>query len=246
MMPDVIDQPSPNFNNRKGDGKINMIIAHYTGMKSAEAALCRLCDPTAEVSAHYMIDEDGEIYHLVANEKRAWHAGRSYWSGEEDINSCSLGIELANPGHEFGYRAFPEQQIASFMDLCRELAMVYRIPRYRILCHSDIAPGRKQDPGELFPWQRLYGSGIGFWPSADFRANKVGRRYRAGDSGSEIRTIRENFRKFGYQLTDTVDFDDELTAVVIAFQRHWRQQNCDGIVDPETYAILLHLLDRLP
>jgi N-acetylmuramoyl-L-alanine amidase len=244
MMPDVVDHPSPNFNTRNGE--VNMIIAHYTGMKSAKAALSRLCDPTAEVSAHYMIDDDGKIYRLVANEKRAWHAGRSHWAGQEDINSCSLGIELVNPGHEFGYREFPETQIASFMDLCRELAMVYRVPRYRILCHSDIAPNRKQDPGELFPWQRLYGGGIGFWPSADFKPKKTGRRYRVGNDGSEIRAIRDNFRKFGYQLADIDQFDEALTMVVIAFQRHWRQQNCDGIVDPETYAILLHLLDRLP
>ena len=150
------DYKSPNFTERRGGHeKPSMIIIHYTGMKTGEEALQRLCDPAAEVSAHYVIEEDGRLFQLVDEDKRAWHAGVSEWQGEADINSASIGIELVNPGHEWGYRKFPDVQIGVLIDLCRDLVGKYGIPLDRILGHSDVAPERKLDPGELFPWDRL-------------------------------------------------------------------------------------------
>lgn len=150
------DYKSPNFGDRRGGHeKPSMIIIHYTGMKTGEEALERLCDLKSEVSAHYLIEEDGRLFQLVDDDKRAWHAGVSAWAGETDINSASIGIELVNPGHEWGYRAFPDVQIDVLIDLCRDLICKYNIAPERILGHEDVAPGRKQDPGELFPWDKL-------------------------------------------------------------------------------------------
>lgn len=169
---------SPNFNERKDlGGRIfpDMIILHYTGMKTAKAALERLCDPASEVSAHYVIEENGHIHQLVEDDKRAWHAGKSYWDGLTDINSASIGIEIVNPGHEFGYRCFPDKQIKALEGLLGVLVKRHNIRADRILAHSDIAPGRKIDPGELFPWRRLAVSGFGLWPEPqdmDFDAAK--------------------------------------------------------------------------
>lgn len=146
---------SPNFNERAGGQAPSMIIIHYTDMKTGEEALERLCDPATEVSAHYVIEEDGRLFQLVEDDKRAWHAGVSEWDGQTDINSASIGIELVNPGHSHGYRPFPDVQIAVLIGLCRGLMAKYNIPLDRILGHSDVAPGRKVDPGELFPWDRL-------------------------------------------------------------------------------------------
>src|SRR6185437_14636545 len=162
MMP--MERPSPNQDDR-GVAKVDMLVLHYTGMPSAEAALNRLCDPTAKVSAHYAIDEEGTIYAMVPEDRRAWHAGISYWAGGRDINARSIGIELVNPGHEFGYRAFAEPQIASLITLCRDILARHAIPAWRVLGHSDVAPMRKDDPGELFPWARLAEAGIGLWPT---------------------------------------------------------------------------------
>lgn len=159
----IIARPSPNYNDR-APGAINMLVLHYTGMASCEDALARLCDPVAQVSAHYLIDEDGTVYQLVAEQHRAWHAGVSFWKGERDINSRSIGIELVNPGHELGYRAFPQIQMQALADLAHEILARHPIPPDRVLGHSDVAPGRKRDPGELFDWQWLAGQGIGVWP----------------------------------------------------------------------------------
>ena len=150
----MIERPSPNHDDR-GGAPIDMLVLHYTGMVSAEAALSRLCDPKAKVSAHYIIDEDGTVYALVAEARRAWHAGLSFWAGLRSVNACSIGIELVNPGREFGYHAFPAAQITALKNLCREILARHSIPAARVLGHSDIAPARKEDPGELFPWQRL-------------------------------------------------------------------------------------------
>jgi N-acetylmuramoyl-L-alanine amidase len=167
---------SPNYNARQslgGRSYPDMIILHYTGMKTANAALKRLCDPQAEVSAHYVIEENGRIHQLVEDNQRAWHAGKSYWEGLTDINSASIGIEIVNPGHEFGYKAFPDNQINALEGLFKTLVDHNAIPPHRILAHSDIAPDRKIDPGELFPWARLAASGFGLWPdpqAMDFEA----------------------------------------------------------------------------
>src|SRR5436309_14850475 len=153
--------PSPNFGKRAEGKPIDMLILHYTGMANAERALKWLCDPESSVSAHYFVFEDGRVVQLVDHTERAWHAGKSFWAGETDINSCSLGIEIANPGHEYGHRPFPDRQIEAVIALCHELLPQYPIPPERVLAHSDVAPLRKEDPGELFPWQRLFEAGIG-------------------------------------------------------------------------------------
>jgi len=158
-----IDRPSPNHDER-GDVAIDMLVLHYTGMASGAAALDRLCDPAAKVSAHYTIDEDGTVYAMVPEARRAWHAGVSWWGGDTNINTRSIGIELVNPGHEFGYRAFPDAQVAALTTLCHGILMRHPIPSARVLGHSDVAPARKDDPGELFPWERLAKLGIGLWP----------------------------------------------------------------------------------
>lgn len=155
---------SPNYNDRVGYDAPNMIVLHYTGMKTAEEALERLCDTKSEVSAHYVIDEKGKSHQLVEDDKRAWHAGKSYWGGETDINSASIGIEIVNPGHEFGYEDFKSAQIKALIKLCQSLIIKYSIPPTRILGHSDVAPDRKYDPGHLFPWQELAALDIGIWP----------------------------------------------------------------------------------
>ncbi len=160
----IVEQPSPNHDARAEGKPLDMLLLHYTGMESAAAALDRMCDPAAKVSAHYMIDEDGTVYRLVDEDRRAWHAGVAHWAGEDDINSRAIGIELVNPGHEFGYRAFPEPQMAALEALCLDILSRHDIPPDRVLGHSDVAPDRRQDPGDLFDWKRLAAKGIGLWP----------------------------------------------------------------------------------
>ena len=157
----MISAPSPNFDNRVSPP--DMIVLHYTGMRTGDEALARMTDPEAKVSAHYMIEEDGRLYSLVSEERRAWHAGVSFWKGATDINAASIGIELVNPGHEFGYRAFPDAQIEALIELMDDIRSRWTVPESRILGHSDVAPARKTDPGELFPWKRLAQAGHGIW-----------------------------------------------------------------------------------
>jgi len=197
----IIQIPSPNFNERKSS-EISFIILHYTGMKSAQDAMARLCDPKAEVSAHYTIDEDGAVYQHVQEDKRAWHAGRSAWKNYSDLNSLSVGVEIVNLGHEFGYKEFTESQIKAVMGLCKAIQDRHNI-RY-VLGHSDIAPDRKEDPGELFPWQRLAKEGIGFWPAvADEDVVKA-----------SVIDVITALKDFGYRSDD----DEKL---ITAFQRHF-------------------------
>src|SRR3984893_17674135 len=162
----AIERFSPNHGPRPEPARIDMLVIHYTGMTTAEAALDRLCDPDARVSAHYVVEENGVIWRLVPENRRAFHAGVSCWEGESDLNDVSLGIEIANPGHEWGSRPFPEAQMASVEHLCRDLIARYSIPPHRVVGHSDIAPERKNDPGELLDWARLARAGIGIWPPA--------------------------------------------------------------------------------
>jgi len=206
---------SPNFNDRPEGVPIDMLVIHYTGMRSAKAALTRMCDPAAEVSAHYMIDEAGDIVALVAEDKRAWHAGLSFWRGETNVNGRSIGIELANPGHEFGYRPFPEAQMAALIELAKGILARWPIPARNVVGHSDVAPRRKQDPGELFDWRRLAAEGIGLWPQA------------GATEGDAVALLTE----CGYE---TEDFAASLTA----FQRHFRPSRCDGVADEETLSLL--------
>ncbi len=168
----VVERPSPNHDARPDGQAVDILLLHYTGMKSAEAALARLCDPAAKVSAHYVIDEDGTLTRLVDEARRAWHAGVSSWAGDSGVNARSIGIELVNPGHEFGYRPFPAPQMAALTALARDILARHAIPPQRVLGHSDVAPTRKQDPGELFDWEALAAAGIGLWPP---RASASGR-----------------------------------------------------------------------
>jgi N-acetylmuramoyl-L-alanine amidase len=218
------DRPSPNFDARPGAGAVDMLILHYTGMKSASEALDRLCDPAAKVSAHYLIEEDGAVWRLVDEADRAWHAGISCWRGRRDINAVSIGIELVNPGHEFGYRSFPEPQMTALEALASEILARHPIPRRAVLGHSDVAPQRKQDPGELFDWARLGQAGIGLWP--DFG--------QSASAPETIAALQAALGAIGYECPQSGTLDAATGAVITAFQRHFRPSLCDGAADAET------------
>lgn len=222
------DRPSPNWNERPGPPDI--LLLHYTGMRSAAAALERLCDPAAEVSAHWLVEEDGRLWHLVPEEKRAWHAGRSAWQGASDINGRSIGVEIVNPGHEFGYRAFPPAQVAAVVALCRDILGRWTIPPARVLGHSDVAPLRKTDPGELFPWAELAAAGIGLWPPA----------LQPLEAEAEAAAVAGWLATFGYGY-----LEEDPPAVLRALQRHFRPARVDGRLDGESAAIARWLAESV-
>ncbi len=232
-----IPAPSPNFDARPSPP--DMVIMHYTGMETGEAALARLRDPTAKVSSHYMIETDGRVFTLVAEARRAWHAGVSFWCGETDINARSIGIELVNPGHEHGYQPFPEAQIEALIALLDDVRTRWAISDGDILAHSDVAPGRKIDPGELFPWKRLAQAGHGLWVEAE---PAPGPPLGPEDSGMGVFVIQAGLTRLGYDNAPTGVFDDNTVTNVKAFQRHWRPEGVDGIADGETRARLVALL----
>jgi N-acetylmuramoyl-L-alanine amidase len=225
----TIERFSPNHGPRPEPARIDMLVLHYTGMATAEAALERLCDPDARVSAHYVIEENGAIWRLVPEDRRAFHAGVSCWEGERDLNAVSLGIEIVNPGHEWGYRPFPEMQMTSVEALCRDLVARYSIPPHRVVGHSDIAPERKSDPGELFDWARLACAGIGIWPPA--QPIPWGLAVNPAKSLGDLSSI-------GYCATA-----ESQTPALIAFQRRFRQECCDGRLDAGTAVRLLEVRD---
>jgi N-acetylmuramoyl-L-alanine amidase len=234
---DVIPAPSPNFDARRAPP--DMIVLHYTGMRSGEAALARLTDPAARVSAHYLVEEDGRVFALVPEARRAWHAGASFWRGERDINAASIGVEIVNPGHEFGYRPFPDRQIAAVIELLGDIRSRWTIPDARILGHSDVAPARKTDPGELFPWLPLARVGHGLWVEP---APASGPALAEGDEGLGVIALRSGLARLGYDCAGATPFDAALAAVVRAFQRHWRPGLVDGVADGDTRARLMALL----
>jgi N-acetylmuramoyl-L-alanine amidase len=237
----VRDVPSPNFDARRGPP--DMLVLHYTGMQTAEAAIARLCDPEARVSAHYVVDEDGSILKLVPEERRAWHAGRGVWLGETDCNAASIGIEIVNPGHEFGYRDFPEVQVDAVISLIADIRTRWTIPDNRIIAHSDLAPDRKQDPGERFPWKRLAGAGHGLWfEPAQERIAALGVPLKVGDEGLGVIVLRAGLHRLGYGLPPGGDYDEATRLTVEAFQRHWRPAQVDGVADGETRATLMGVL----
>jgi N-acetylmuramoyl-L-alanine amidase len=198
----VIARPSPNFDARVG--RVDALVLHYTGMRSAAAALERLCDPVAKVSSHYVVDEDGTVYALVDEGMRAWHAGVSFWRGVSGLNDSSVGVEIVNPGHEFGYREFPEMQVLAVLELCRGILGRHEIPARNVVGHSDIAPDRKQDPGELFPWAWFAQEGVGVWTDA------------LGEPGD----LKADLAAIGY--------DVGARDVVLAFNRHFAPENLAG------------------
>lgn len=234
----IVKRPSPNFDARPGARVPDMLLLHYTGMESVEEALSRLTDPASKVTAHYLIDEDGGLYQLVDEDRRAWHAGVAHWAGEDDINGCSIGIELQNPGHEFGYRAFPAAQMAALVTLATDIVARHAIPARRVLGHSDVAPGRKEDPGALFDWRLLAGAGIGLWPDTDEAGGEALSLREAG----AIRGMQQQLVDFGYGLPVSGEYCDETRAVVTAFQSHWRQDAVTGEADAATLAALGALL----
>ena len=232
-----IEAPSPNFDARLGPP--DMLVLHYTGMQTGEAALARLRDPQAQVSAHYLVEEDGRVFALVDEARRAWHAGVSAWRGEPAVNGRSIGIEIVNPGHEFGYRPFPEPQIAAVIDLIGDIRGRWTIEERLILGHSDVAPRRKQDPGELFPWKALAAAGHGLWVEPP---RAPGEALGLGAAGLGVVALRAGLARLGYDLAAQGPFDDDLALVVTAFQRHWAPDRCDGVADGETRARLMALL----
>nr|WP_309612045.1 N-acetylmuramoyl-L-alanine amidase [Sphingomonas sp.] len=220
---DIIDTPSPNFDERQLP--VSMIVLHYTGMPDAAGALQRLTSPEAKVSSHYLVAEDGQVVRLVPEEKRAWHAGKSYWRGLTDVNSASVGIEIVNPGHEFGYRPFPDEQIAALIPLVADIKDRHGIGRGNVVGHSDIAPARKDDPGELFPWEALARRRLALPSPVRDLMDPLWT-----DAGFILALER-----FGYDVT-------EQRLAVIAFQRRFRPDRIDGIIDGECRAKLLSLL----
>ena len=228
MAPSIIHRPSPNCGARPAGAAIEMLILHYTGMASAAAALDRLCDAAARVSAHYLIDEDGAIFRLVDEAMRAWHAGAASWHGATDINDRSIGIELVNPGHEFGYRDFPDAQMSVLEDLAKDILDRHPIPARNVVGHSDVAPGRKTDPGELFDWRRLAAAGIGLWPRDSVE----------GGEGEEVgaEKVSGMLSAYGYDVTDEAE-------AAVAFQRHFCPETLNGRADPQTAGRLKALLD---
>ncbi|HEX7008219.1 MAG TPA: N-acetylmuramoyl-L-alanine amidase [Alphaproteobacteria bacterium] len=232
-MASVIDCPSPNHEPRPNGTAVDILLLHYTGMRSGASALSRLIDPEAKVSAHYMIDEDGTIYRLVEEERRAWHAGVAAWAGASDINGRSIGIELVNPGHEYGYRAFPEPQMAALVELARDILARHPIPPARVLGHSDVAPARKQDPGELFDWPRLAAAGIGLWPEG------------AAPREAPVGEVQALLARYGYAVPQSGALDPATVAVISAFQRHFRPSRFDGVPDAETIGRLTALVRLL-
>lgn len=232
--------PSPNHGERAPGKPVDMLILHYTGMASDERALKWLCDPESGVSSHYFVFEDGRVAQLVDEHRRAWHAGQSSWAGETDVNSRSIGIEVANPGHQFGYRPFPGPQIAAVIALSRDILARHEIPADRVLAHSDVAPMRKDDPGELFPWQALAEAGIGLWVPPETISE--GPKLRLGERGEAVQKLRAAFASYGYGLDPGNEFDSVTEAVVRAFQRHFRPARVDGIADTATVGTLGNLL----
>ena len=239
MTPDsplaTLYRPSPNHGERL-TGPADALILHYTGMASGEAALDLLCSPVAQVSCHYLVWEDGRIWQLVPEARRAWHAGRSFWAGETDMNSRSIGIEIVKPGHDGGAPPFPDAQIEAVIALCRDVTQRLNIRPERVLAHSDIAPDRKIDPGEIFPWRRLHEAGVGHWVApAPIRPGPV---YAPGAMGPPVAALQTLLARFGYALAMNGVYDEATEKVVAAFQRHFRPAQVDGVADVSTIETL--------
>jgi N-acetylmuramoyl-L-alanine amidase len=236
-------RPAINANERAAGAAVDMIILHYTGMADAEAALTRLTAGDSGVSCHYFVWPDGRIEQLLPESVRAWHAGVSFWQGERDINSRSIGIEIANPGHDFGYPDFDDGQIGAVIRLCRDCGTRRHISAERILAHSDVAPRRKQDPGEKFPWRELHAGGVGHWVEPTPIGG--GRYFHQGDAGEPVAALQSMLALYGYEIEIDSQFGVQTAAVVTAFQRHFRPLRVDGVADFSTIDTLHRLLSSL-
>jgi len=239
---DVI--PSANYGERNNARQPDMILLHYTGMPDVEGAIAQLCTAGTDVSAHYIVLEDGRIIQSVPESKRAWHAGVSSWAGEDDINSCSIGIEIVNRGHDWGYPEFPRRQIAAVTALCRGIVLRRNVPPQRVLAHSDVAPARKKDPGEKFPWHSLANSGVGHWVQPAPIVRSAG--LKLGTISTEVRDLQQALARYGYGVPITGKYDSATMEVVTAFQRHFRPARVDGVADHSTLVTLQALLASLP
>src|SRR6201986_5491433 len=238
---DVI--PSANYGDRNKGRVADMVCCHYTGMRHAEGAIARLCSAGTDVSAHYIVLEDGRIVQSVPESKRAWHAGEAFWAGEEDINSCSIGIEIINRGHDWGYPEYPLRQIAAVIALCRGIMLRRNVPSHRVLGHSDVAPTRQKDPGEKFPWHSMANSGVGHWvqPAPIVRGETI----KLGTISDDVRNLQVALARYGYGIADNGKYDAATMEVVTAFQRHFRPARVDGIADHSTLNTLQALLAGL-
>jgi N-acetylmuramoyl-L-alanine amidase len=226
--------PSPNFDDRPEGAPIDTLILHYTGMPTGAEALARLADQEAKVSAHYCVDEVGTVFSMVDEAKRAWHAGLSFWAGQRRLNDVSVGIEIINTGHAHGLKPYPEAQISAVIALSRAIIQRHNIPPHRVLAHSDIAPQRKIDPGELFPWERLASAGIGLWPDAAAERDFTQR--------PEVSDAQCLLSRWGYEVLETGALDIQTTAATAAFQRRYRPSRVDGVLDAECATLLNRLL----
>ena len=231
---------SPNFNERPEGCAADILLLHYTGMASAEAALDRLCDADAKVSAHYFVDESGRVTRMVPEHLRAWPAGVGRWAGESDINGRSIGIEIANGGHDFGSPPYPDVQMAAVEALCLDILSRHPIPPARVLGHSDIAPERKADPGEWFDWARLARVGVGLWVEPEPIVG--GPSLAPGDRGDTVAEFQFLLASYGYGLEVLGHYDAATQDVVTAFQRHFRPAKVDGVADLSTVATLRRLV----
>jgi N-acetylmuramoyl-L-alanine amidase len=212
----IRDLPSPNHDERPAGTPVDTLILHYTGMRSGAEAIARLREPSSRVSCHYVVEEDGAVFRLVGEGRRAWHAGVSHWRGHALLNARSIGVEIVNPGHEWGYRPFPALQMGAVAELCRGILARHPIPARNVVAHSDVSPDRKEDPGELFDWPGLAAEGVGLWPDE---------AEPAGDPLALLGAI-------GYRT------DLPLPVLLRAFQRHWRPERVDGVADAGTLARL--------
>jgi N-acetylmuramoyl-L-alanine amidase len=233
--PPAIDTPSPNHEPRPGGTVVDMLILHYTGMATAQAARERLCDPGSKVSAHYLIDTDGTIHAMVSEDRRAWHAGVAEWAGVHDINDRSIGIELVNPGHDIDYHPFPDPQIASLIDLGMVIRARHPIPAHRVLGHSDVAPQRKTDPGERLPWDRLVTHGLGIAPAPT----------ALPENTPDIAWFQRTLAGIGYAVPQTDVWDASMANVLSAFQRRFRRESVTGVPERETAARILGVYGKL-
>ncbi len=239
----IAERPSPNHGERK-DGPVDILLLHYTGMPNDEQALAWLCDPRSQVSAHYFVHQDGRVLSLVPENRRAWHAGEARFGTATDVNSRSIGIEIANAGHPGGLPGYPDAQIEALIALCRAILARHEIPPHRVLAHSDVATGRKLDPGERFPWARLAAAGVGHFVAPV--AIGDGRFFQKGDRGAPVEALQAMLALYGYGIDVTGDFDQRTEDVVAAFQRHFRASRVDGVADRSTIETLKALLEALP
>ncbi|MCR9215363.1 MAG: N-acetylmuramoyl-L-alanine amidase [Proteobacteria bacterium] len=239
----IVSHPSPNFDERDENVPIDMLVLHYTGMTTGASALDRLTETASKVSAHYLIEEDGTVFSLVAENKRAWHAGVAFWRGHTNINARSVGVEIVNPGHEFGYRPFPENQMKAVVALSKHIAETHAINPWNVVGHSDVAPSRKQDPGELFDWQRLAENGVGLW--FDAPGDGAGGSGVSAPGEAQLIKLQEALGEIGYEIEADGVYDSRTSSVITAFQRHWWPQRIDGRADRETQQAIYDIRDHV-